>query len=109
MNHPRIVGLIEGPYNNFPGSVVGTEGREWTILLEYCKGNTLTHAKKEYMKRSRAVPEMLIWKYFYQLAEAIAFLHWGYGTEGFDPNKPYAREYAFVHRDLKPCNILRTW
>jgi serine/threonine protein kinase len=102
------VGITDGPFNNFPGSLIGPDGREWTMLLDYCEGGTLTHCKDEYLKQSRAVPEMLIWKYFLQIAEALAFLHWGYGTKGFDPEKPYDRDYSFVHRDLKPCNILRT-
>lgn len=85
-----------------------SDGPEWAILLEYAKGNTLTHCKSEYMKQSRAVPEMLIWKYFYQMAEALAFMHWGYGTQEFDSKNPYSRQYSFVHRDLKPCNVLRT-
>ncbi|QDS77973.1 hypothetical protein FKW77_001887 [Venturia effusa] len=108
LNHPRIVGLQDGPYNNFPGHITTSEGPEWAILLEYAKGHTLTNCKSEYMKQSRAVPEMLIWKYFYQMAEALAFMHWGYGTKEFDSKKPYRRQYSFVHRDLKPCNVLRT-
>ncbi|TLD19996.1 kinase-like protein [Venturia nashicola] len=108
LNHPRIVGLQDGPYSNFPGHLLTTDGPEWAILLEYAKGHTLSNCKSEYMKLSRAVPEMLIWKYFYQMAEALAFMHWGYGTREFDPKNPYGREYSFVHRDLKPDNVLRT-
>jgi serine/threonine protein kinase len=107
-NHPRIVGIIDGPFNDFPGALEGKDGKEWTMLLEYCEGGDLSRCKNEYLKQSRAVPEMLIWKYFLQIAEALAFLHWGYGTESFDPANPYARDYSFVHRDLKPCNLLRT-
>lgn len=108
LNHPRIVGLQDGPYNNFPGHLLTTDGPEWAILLDYARGHTLAHCKGEYVKQSRPVPEMLIWKYFYQMAEALAFMHWGYGTREFNPKNPYGRKYSFVHRDLKPDNVLRT-
>ncbi|KAE9969939.1 hypothetical protein EG328_006545 [Venturia inaequalis] len=108
LNHPRIVGLQDGPYNNFPGHLLTPDGPEWAILLDYARGHTLAHCKGEYVKQSRPVPEMLIWKYFYQMAEALAFMHWGYGTREFNPKNPYGRKYSFVHRDLKPDNVLRT-
>lgn len=52
------------------------------------------------------LPEVALWKILYQISQALAFLHYGKGTPDFNPEEPYARPYAFIHRDIKYENIL---
>lgn len=97
-SHPRIVS-----YQDL--DIIPTQYQ--TIFLEYCPSGDLVSYSDD-LGVDAYVPEIVLWKLLYQMADVFAFLHHGKGTAEFDPENPYKRPYSFVHRDIKPENILLT-
>jgi serine/threonine protein kinase len=96
--HPNLV-YQERFLDNFP------EPGLCSLLLRHCDQGDLLHYLDQNIKAQTAISEMFIWKVFAQLVDALAYLHYGVGTDGFDENEPYANPHRIVHRDIKPENI----
>ncbi|KAF3047701.1 hypothetical protein E8E12_011439 [Didymella heteroderae] len=67
------------------------------IFTYYPEGDVRYWMRRRYEKKS--VPEMIIWRFFVQMAQALAFIH---GDISADRKKPG----MMLHRDIKPDNIL---
>ncbi|KAF6224509.1 hypothetical protein HO133_011086 [Letharia lupina] len=96
--HPSIIGFDHANYveaNGSRGSLV--------LYFEHCQGGDLS----EYTPRGRegGVSEDFIWHCFIQLADAIAFLHYGYNRFARYPSSPPREWKRVVHRDIKPPNV----
>ncbi|KAF2501730.1 kinase-like protein [Lophium mytilinum] len=78
-----------------------------SMFLEYCPlGDVRTWRIANYEdKNNKHVPESMIWRFYIQMAQALAFLHQGIGMVCAD-GKPYTGWTSLIHRDIKPCNIL---
>jgi len=59
------------------------------IAMEYCQGGSLTDLIMEYRSKGKKIAEDLIWRIFYQLAQAIDYIHMD----------------NLIHRNLNPSNI----
>ena len=95
--HRRIVSLE-------PGSRSPKDG---ALYFEYCPGGDLGHLNAMFKKEDRLIPEAFVWHVFLRLAEALAFIHYGYNKQY--PNELDAKWLTVVHRDVKPQNVfLRT-
>lgn len=77
-----------------------------TLFLGYISSDDLLEWTRE--RPSYFIPEVVLWKLLYQMADALAFLHHRKGIPGYNPVAPYALPYGFVHRDLRIENILVT-
>ncbi|KAF2429531.1 kinase-like protein [Tothia fuscella] len=97
--HPRIVEFL-GKREGVPSA------NRTSIMLRYYEAGDLQRYMRSSHKQSRPLPEIFVWKAFQQIAEGIAYLHWGWGTTDYDPSRPYSRSFSTVHKDLKPANIL---
>ncbi|KAL9069757.1 MAG: hypothetical protein Q9161_005342 [Pseudevernia consocians] len=88
--HPRI---IEFEHANY------IKGSDCLVLyFEHCKGGDL----------SQIAPgggENFLWQCFIQLADALAFLHYGHNRFARHPNTPSRTWRRVIHRDLKPANV----
>ena len=93
--HPRIIDFDHASYMNANGTLV--------LYFEHCKGGDL----HQYIPRGggRGVSEQFLWRVFIQIADALAFLHYGYNRSAKDPNTPPRKWRRVVHRDIKPENI----
>lgn len=94
-SHPRILEFDHANYIQANGSLV--------LYFEHCQGGDLT----EYIPRGgkNGVSESFLWECFIQLADAIAFLHYGYNRFAQCPDIPPRTWKRIVHRDIKPANV----
>ncbi|KAL9098210.1 MAG: hypothetical protein Q9163_006089 [Psora crenata] len=77
------------------------------LLFQYCPCGDLQALIESFKKQARRFPELFVWHVFHKLAEALAFIHFGY-NKSQSRNLP-ANWREVVHRDLKPHNVfLRT-
>lgn len=100
----RILSDIIGKHKNIVQLMDYDFAFDSRLLLYYdfCAGGDL----ETLMKRSNAVrEEACVWNLFLQLADAIAFLHYGYDCTARHPDEPHRKWQRVVHGDIKPGNV----
>lgn len=80
LTHPHIIRLEESFV--FDNTLV--------IVTEWANNGDLRRLIRKAQSRGRPLDEPLVWRYFSQVAEALAFMH----------------RNRTMHRDLKPANVL---
>ncbi|KAI4088298.1 MAG: hypothetical protein L6R37_008225, partial [Teloschistes peruensis] len=75
-----------------------------TMWYNYCSGGDLEGLVDAYISHQAHIPESFIWHAFLQLAEAFAFIHFGYDRLSID-GRPHKGFKPIIHRDVKPANI----
>ena len=76
LTHPNIVRIYD----------IGSEGETYYLAMEYCSGTTLSQILSERHKLDLASANGIV----AQVAKALSYIH----------------EHGFVHRDVKPSNII---
>ena len=94
-HHPRIVEFYSGNFLKANMNLV--------MYFEYCQGGDL----HDFIPRpgDKGCSETFLWHCFIQLAEALAFLHFGIRSWAKDPDLPPRGWARVVHRDIKPANV----
>lgn len=82
LEHPNIIRYLDG----------FLEGNVLYLVFEYAEAGDLKRQIRKAREREARFDERVVWKYFSQIAEAVAYMH---------------SERA-MHRDLKPANIFLT-
>lgn len=90
--HPRVVGFDHASYS--------AEARSLSMYFEYGRGGDLD----QFIDGGHRVSESFMWQIFIQLADALAFLHYGINRFIRDRNPPRSWR-RIVHRDIKPENV----
>ena len=94
--HQRIASLVD--------SCIFPDHTE--LYFEYCDGGDLQDLIDQYCDHMTQIPESFIWHVFIQMAEALAFLHYGWSLQ---ERRPFTRSISpwrrIIHRDIKPANI----
>ena len=90
VNHPNLVRVHE----------VLTLPREWVLVQDYVDGFTLRSALAEQKQQGELVPREAALELCAELLETLHYLHTLRDPEG--------RETGFVHRDVKPGNVMIT-
>ncbi|KAI9866057.1 MAG: G2-specific serine/threonine protein kinase, partial [Pleopsidium flavum] len=77
------------------------------LYLEYCDAGDLHDLIDEYAFHNTTIPESFLWHVFIQLAEALAFIHYGWSIEDTQSCTTGSRPAwnRVIHRDIKPANI----
>jgi len=71
----------------------GKQYPEAYVAMEFCPGGSLAEAiNVRVPDRLPGIPEKQIWEIFYQICEAVAFMH--------------SQSTPIIHRDLKAENVL---
>ncbi|KAA6382355.1 MAG: putative serine/threonine-protein kinase Nek1, partial [Streblomastix strix] len=65
LKHPNIVGLIEA----------FTHDGNFYIVMELCNGGSLQSFYKALMKKGEFVREEDVWKFIFQMASSLGYLH----------------------------------
>jgi NIMA (never in mitosis gene a)-related kinase len=82
LNHPNVVQY----HDSF------LEGEELVMVLEWAPAGDLKRQIRKAQERGVHFDERTVWKYFAQVADALAHMH----------------ERRIMHRDLKPANVFLT-
>lgn len=75
---------------------------EAQIFFDYCDGGDLHGLIDNYTRHGSVIPEAFIWHVFVQLAEALAFIHYGVNVSERHAASKWDK---VIHRDVKPSNI----
>lgn len=74
------------------------------IYFDFYNGGDLSNFIDNHYLWSTQIPESFIWHAVLHLAEAVAFLHYGYDRHS---HRTTQRDWKkVIHRDIKPANIL---
>lgn len=73
------------------------------IYFDFYNGGDLSNVIDNHYFRYTEIPESFIWHAVLQLAEAVAFLHYGYDRHS--PRSTHRNWTKIIHRDIKPANI----
>ena len=97
--HPSILDFDHANY------IHGDHGRDPSLVLyfEHCKGGDLSQFQPK--NGDKGASESFLWHVFLQLADAIAFLHYGYNRFSRTPETPPRNWRRIVHCDIKPQNV----
>lgn len=90
VNHPGLVRVHE--VLDFP--------REWVLVQDFVDGVTLGRVLADHQERGEAVPREVALELVAELLETLHYLHTLRDPEG--------RASGFVHRDVKPGNVMLT-
>lgn len=83
VSHPNILECF--------ASFIDENGARLVMVLEYADKGDLEHFLHDcYFEKHKRLPEQQIWRFFVQIANAIAFMH----------------TKRLLHRDLKPANVM---
>ena len=80
-------------------NVESTSHTNLIMFFQYCSGGNLDRYT------SGGTNERFLWHVFCQMAEALAYLHYGFIRNAPDGIWPRGRWQHIVHRDIKPDNI----
>ena len=95
--HPGIV-LFD--HSSYVRPCASDRSGSLVLYFEHCEGGDLD----SYIDTKVLVPEKWIWKVFVQLAEALAYMH--YGLSQLHPNRDPPKAWPrVIHRDIKPANV----
>ncbi|KAL8708823.1 MAG: hypothetical protein Q9220_006384 [cf. Caloplaca sp. 1 TL-2023] len=91
--HPLVIDLLH--YGSL--SV-----KNMTFWFEYCSAGDLQDVIDAHVSSRMSPPEPFLWHCYRQLAEAMAYIHYGYRVDGQSSGSSYQ---TVVHRDMKPSNV----
>ncbi|KAI9705099.1 MAG: hypothetical protein M1836_006882 [Candelina mexicana] len=98
--HPNICSYVDAFITKHPPAA--------SLYMEYCDLGTMDGVIAKYeqhaVERAR-IPEAFIWKTFYQLADALQYIHHGIDSSSASPTTPIKDWEPILHRDIKPSNI----
>ncbi|KAF2268890.1 kinase-like protein [Lojkania enalia] len=94
LDHPNVNRIIDVfvDYNLLQGS----------IFLEMCDGGSLDKLIGRHSVDGRSIGESQIWRWFIQLAKAVAYCHCG---PSLNDREARSLWNAVYHRDIKPANV----
>jgi len=78
--HPNIIQMLDA----------FIEDNQLIIVFEWAPAGDLKRLVRKTAEAGKALEEGLIWNYFYQIADAVRFMH----------------KKRVMHRDIKPANVL---
>ena len=96
--HPRIIDMMAW----YPTGV------STVYHLEYCSLGDLHDVCDNYHSRQTRIPEGFIWHCLLQLAQALAYIHFGLDYRLSDKGqaeRAQERPIHVIHRDIKPENV----
>ncbi len=79
------------------------------LYMEYCECGDLWAMAHRYREHDEIIPEGFILHVFKQVAEALAFIHWGYDVTGSAAPRRRASWRQVLHRDIKVENAFMTY